>query len=124
MVVLWPLVSRRAPCQPLCWRRRQVTARLRPFFALSLWDHTATVVAGTTGESAGVSSVRSVGVDSGRHSWRAKQLRALLWPLIARSSWVLLATVVASTTGECAALASVRLVGVGTANYCCGGHER
>jgi hypothetical protein len=120
-----------------------------PLFARSAWFQAATVVAGATGEGAGLSFSRLVGVDSdslccgghdmsGRCSgllslglprlnqpliWRARQARALLWPQLARSGWAQPATVVAGTTGEGADLASGHSVGVGSANHCGGGHD-
>jgi hypothetical protein len=57
------------------------------------------VVAGTTGEGAGLASVR--------------------W-----STWAQPTTVVTGTTGEGAALAYARSVGVGSAFHCGGGHNR
>jgi hypothetical protein len=75
---------------------RNVKAPLWTLFALSSWDHTATV---------------------------AKQVTTLLWPLFARSSWAQTITVEAATTGESAALASVSLVGVGLTSHYVGGHD-
>jgi hypothetical protein len=46
----------RALRQPLWWRARQVRTLLWPLFSRSAWEQPATVVAGTSGESAAVAS--------------------------------------------------------------------
>jgi hypothetical protein len=122
---------------------------LWPLFARSAWAQPATVVAGTTRESAARASVHSVGVgpashcggghdrwgrcfcqwSPGRrgireHLWRrSHQVRALLWPLFPRAACAQPATVEAGTTCQGAALAFVSWVFVGSASHCGGGHH-
>jgi hypothetical protein len=73
-------------------------ALLWPLFAWSAWAQLATVLAGTSGESAVLASSRLFGMGS------ASQCGG-------------------GTIGEGAALASVRFVGVGSASHCGDGHE-
>jgi hypothetical protein len=131
-------------------RRRLLRALLWPLFALSWWAQPATVMEGTTGEGAGLDTVRSVVVDSASHCgggnyrrgrcsglcslgrrghsqllrWRARQLRELLWLLIAWSAGAQAATLIADTTVEGAVLESVRFVGERSASHFIGGHDR
>jgi hypothetical protein len=102
-------IVRRGLSLPLWWRARQVMALMWPLFFWSAWAQPATVVPGTTGESADLASVplsawaqqdtvgraRQVRALSGLFSlgrrgprqtlwWQARKVRALLWPLFAR----------------------------------------
>jgi hypothetical protein len=66
--LLWPLFARSAWAHPatVC-RERQVRALLWPLFPPSAWAQPATVLAGMTGEGAGLASVCSFGVGTYNH---------------------------------------------------------
>ena len=59
-------IGRRGARQTLLWRAHQVSAVLCPMLAWSAWAQTATVLAGKTGKSAALASVRSVGMGSAK----------------------------------------------------------
>ena len=61
------LLGLRGLRQPLRWKAPQLKALLRPLFILSAWAQSATVVSGTTVESAALDSVRLVVVGSASH---------------------------------------------------------
>jgi hypothetical protein len=60
-------LGRRGIRKPLWWRARQVRALFRPLFARSALTQPATVVAGTTGEGAGLAYDRLIDVGPGSH---------------------------------------------------------